>query len=271
MDQTIIISARCGQDSDCNPANSGGVLGTVIGRAKLPKKFASAIDPKGVFSHTAYTFPALIEVSEKLVRQAVVRSGGKIEKEADGSETLVIPVETPKPSKLEQCWEPGPPAGSKFSEAEMEKITPASFDKQMQGHVDTLFPGWKISKCGGDMNPGPRSKYRGKKNVLLTHPLSQTVACVLARQVDVPAGKRTALRLVVTHDDNGDWVLLVNADGKKLLEKQIQPATVKDGWAEIEVDLSDFAGKSVLLELVNQANGWSFEAAYWAQIALESR
>jgi hypothetical protein len=30
------ISTRCGQDSDGNPANAGGVLGTVMGRAKLP-------------------------------------------------------------------------------------------------------------------------------------------------------------------------------------------------------------------------------------------
>ena len=26
LDQTMLISCRCGQDSDCNPSNSGGVL-----------------------------------------------------------------------------------------------------------------------------------------------------------------------------------------------------------------------------------------------------
>jgi hypothetical protein len=122
MDKTIVISTRCGQDSDCNPANSGGVLGTVIGRKKLPKKFTSAIDPKGVFSHTAYTFPALVEVSEKLVRQAVQRCGGRVEKDAAGNEVLVIPVSPPKPGKLEQSWEPGPVRNSKFTEAEMAQI-----------------------------------------------------------------------------------------------------------------------------------------------------
>ncbi len=122
MDKTIVISTRCGQDSDCNPANSGGMLGTVMGRSKLPEKFTSAINPDGVFSHTAYTFPKLIAVSEKLVRQAVIRAGGKIEKDASGKEILVIPVTEPKPSKLEQCWEPGPPANAKFTEEEMKKI-----------------------------------------------------------------------------------------------------------------------------------------------------
>ena len=121
-DRTIVISTRCGQDSDCNPANSGGVLFTTIGRSKLPERFVSAIDPNGKFSHTEYTFPRLVEVSEKLVRQAVVRSGGRIETGADGQEVLVIPVQSPKPSKLERSWEPGPAAESRFTEEEMKLI-----------------------------------------------------------------------------------------------------------------------------------------------------
>jgi hypothetical protein len=39
---------------------------------------------------------------------------------------------------------------------------------------------------------------------------------------------------------------------------------------DVQVDLSDPAGKTVNLELVNQPNGWSWEAAYWAKIAVES-
>jgi len=34
----------------------------------------------------------------------------------------VIPIQAAKPGKLEQCWEPGPPADSKFTEAERAKI-----------------------------------------------------------------------------------------------------------------------------------------------------
>jgi hypothetical protein len=63
-----------------------------------------------------------VEVSKKLVRQAVTLAGGRIEKNAKGQEVFVIPVKKPKPSKLEQCWEAGPAANSKFSEAEMAQI-----------------------------------------------------------------------------------------------------------------------------------------------------
>ena len=123
LDKTTVISMRCGLDSDCNPSNAAGILFTTVGFANLPDRFTSALDPKGVFSHTAYNFPQLIDVSEKLVRQAVIDAGGCIEKNDAGEEVLVIPVRQPKPSKLEQCWDPGPSAGSRFTDEEMAKIT----------------------------------------------------------------------------------------------------------------------------------------------------
>jgi hypothetical protein len=270
--KTIVISTRCGQDSDCNPANSGGIIGTVLGRSRLPEEFTSAIDPNGKFSHTPYTFPALVEVSEKLVRQAVVRAGGRIEKDAAGNEVLVIPVESPKPSKLEQCWEPGPAAESKFDEEEMDKISSGSVAKQLQAQVDQVLPGWKLTKCGPDMDPGLRAEYLGRNNVLMTHPLDRQTGCVLSKKVDLPAGKETALRIVVANDTRGDFTLEVKANGKSLLKKKVGDED-RDGaeWVEMEVLLSDLAGKSVELELINRADDWRFEAAYWAQIALESK
>jgi hypothetical protein len=121
--KTIIIAARCGQDSDCNPSNAAGVLFTTIGFSKLPEQFTSALDPNGKFSHTPYNFPKLVEVCEELTRQAVKKAGGRIEKDAIGQETFVIPVEQPTPGKLEQCWEAGAIAESRFTEAESGKIT----------------------------------------------------------------------------------------------------------------------------------------------------
>ncbi|MFV1964407.1 MAG: ADP-ribosylglycohydrolase family protein, partial [Pirellulaceae bacterium] len=122
LDQTIVISTQCGQDSDCNPANSGGILFTTIGFSKLPDRFTSALDPEGKFSHTPYDFPTLVDVSAKIVRQAVKRSGGRVETDAGGEEVLVIPVLEPQPSTLERSSDPGPVANSRFTDAEMSKI-----------------------------------------------------------------------------------------------------------------------------------------------------
>ena len=124
LDKTIVISMRCGQDSDCNPSNAAGILFTSVGYSNLPERYTSALDPAGKFSHTPYTFPRLIEVCETLTRQSVLREGGRVERRNDGSEEFVIPIKEPKPSPLEQCWAPGPTANSKFSEEEMRLIVP---------------------------------------------------------------------------------------------------------------------------------------------------
>jgi len=40
----------------------------------------------------------------KLVNRSY--SGGRVKKDAEGKEVFVIPVQKPKPSKLEECWAP---------------------------------------------------------------------------------------------------------------------------------------------------------------------
>jgi hypothetical protein len=270
LDDTIVISMRCGQDSDCNPANAGGVLATTIGKAELPSAYVAALNPEGVFSHTAYSFPELVKVCEKLARQAVVKYGGRIETTSDG-DVFVIPVKKPQPSPLEQCWEPGPVANSRFTEEEMEKISVLAAAKQLQAHFEQVAPGWELANCGPDMQPGLRPEYRGKSPVFMTHPLNQEVGCSLKRAIDVPTGTKTTLAITVANDDRGDFCLIVKVDGKKQLEQTIGPETAHNGWVSVDVDLSPFAGRTVNVELINQANGWSWEAAYWAKIALTSR
>ena len=266
LDDTVVISMRCGQDSDCNPSNAGGVLATTMGQSKMGPEYVSELDPEGVFSHTAYNFPALVEVCEKLARQAVVKYGGRIEKTAEG-DVFVIPVAKARPSKLEQCWEPGPAAGSVFTEDEQDQIKALSAAKQQQADLQKVAPGWKMTNCGPDMDPGLRGEYLGRKTVFLTHPLNQEVGCSLSRTVQVPAQGKTSLRLLVASDKRGDFLLIVKADGKQVLEQTIDP---KSEWASIEVDLTPYAGKTIPVEIVNQPNGWSWEAAYWAKVAIET-
>ncbi len=267
LDQTIIISCRCGLDSDCNPSSSAGVLFTTIPFSKLPERFTKELDEKAVFSHTPYNFPALLDVCEKLARQFVVRAGGRIEKNAAGEEEFVIPVLAPQTSPLQRSWEPGPIANSRFTEEEMAKITEPGPIKAFE----TFAPGWKMRDCGTDMDPGPRDKWRGRKNVYVTHPKDKDTPCVLSRKVDVPAGRTTTLRVIAGHHPDGDWMLVVRANGKVLAEKPVGKDTATKNWLTLNVDLSEYAGKTIELELLNQATDWSHEAAYWGEIAIESK
>ena len=270
LDKTIIISTRCGQDSDCNPGNAAGPMFTTIPFSKLPERYTKKLDLDRVFQGTTMSPRKLFAATEKLARESVVRAGGRVEKDAGGNEIFVIPVQTPKPSPLEQCWQPGPIANSRFTQDEMTLMT-VTAGKNISEAVAKFAPGWKVARCGQDMDPGLYEEMLGKKNVLVTHPLDRNTGCVLSNKVKIPDGKKTKLRLVVGHHPQGDWVLLVKADGKELFKPPVGKETAKDGWVLIEVDLSEYAGKEVNLELVNQPSGWAFEAGYWAEIELVSR
>jgi len=276
LDDTIIVSTRCGQDSDCNPSNAAGILFTSIGYSNLPERFTSALDRDGRFSHTPYSFPRLVAVCEKLVRQAVLKEGGRIEKDEQFADVLVIPVRDPKPTPLEQCWEPGPIANSRFTEGEMRMIVVPESEEEEASVADideaiTQFAsGWTVENCGDDMSPGLHDELRGKENVLVTHPLSQETPCTISKNVDIPEDKTTTLRLVVGHHEEGDWVLVVLAGEVVLLQTRVGEGATEDGWMDVEVDLSNYAGSVAELQLLNKANDWAWEAGYWAEIAIAS-
>jgi hypothetical protein len=268
-DQTIVISCRGGQDSDCNPSSSAGVLFTTIGFSQLPARFNTGLDEEKVFSHTAYNFPRLLDVCEKLARGIVVKYGGRIEKDAAGEECFVIPSTPPTPGKLELSWAPGPVAGSKFTAAEMAEIT-VQDGANLKQAIGKFAPGWTIDRCGSEMDPGLRDDWAGKRNVLVTHPLDETTGCVLSKILAIPTGVKTALQLVVGHDPQGDFELIVRAAGQELVRKPVGPQTATGHWLTEVVDLTRFAGRDVRIELINQPTGWSYEAAYWAGIQVTS-
>jgi hypothetical protein len=270
-DKTIIIATRGGQDSDCNPSSAAGILFTSLGLENIPEKYTSKLDLDTKFTHTDYTFAGLLEICEKLGRDAIVRAGGKIVKEG-GQEILLIKHEEPRLLPLEQSWVPGPIANSKYTPEEMaEKIRPDELTDgrtDMKPIVEEFAKGWQVEDCGLEMDPGMRADYKGRQRVLLTHPDDGETPCILWRELAVPAGGKASLRTTVSHHDGGDWDLVVKIDGKDVLTQPVSVDTVKDGWLDVEIDLAPYAGKTVKVELLNKPSGWFCEAAYWAEITL---
>jgi hypothetical protein len=272
--KTIVIACRGGQDSDCNPANAGGVICTAIGWSNLPDRNEASLDGPQVYSATPYTFRKLLTACEKLVRQAVVRAGGRIEKDAKGEEVLVIPVQIPKPSKLEQCWEPGPIADSRFTREEMGQIEYGHIRfarRRLPGILKRLVPDWELkSSAVAEMTPYYDS-HGDSGPVLVTHPPSKTEPAILTRNVAVPAGKKTILKLEVSPLQGGvDWELIVKADGQELFKKMVNDAACTDGKMAVDADLSAYAGKTIKVELLNQPNDWNCEHGLWHRIEVVS-
>ena len=268
LDKTIICSLRGGHDCDCNPSNSAGVLFTTIGFLRLPSRFTS-IDQRRVFSQVEdpllfqYTLADVVELTEKVARQVIVSSGGRIEKDADGQEVFLIPIQQPKPTKLQDSRNPGSTTGSRFTPEELAQICgtgPSALTK-----FSKYAPGWKVTP---ETTLGLLQLVNGKRSVFVTYPPDKNTQCTLTKQMDVPANLQTILRLKVGHDPRGGYTLIVKANGKELYSWDV----VKEPWIEVVVDLSEYAGKTVTLELINKPSRfWSNEWAYWKQIAVESR
>jgi ADP-ribosylglycohydrolase len=103
--QTMEISTRCGQDSDCNPASALGVLGAMLGFDRLPEHDKAAIaelaDTK--FSHTDYSFNDIVISTEARALEVIRKAGGTV------SESEVeIPPQSPVAPELE-LWNFGIP------------------------------------------------------------------------------------------------------------------------------------------------------------------
>lgn len=94
--KTIEYSTRCGQDSDCNPANAGAIVGTMLGYKRLPQEWKDDIEkyPNNKYSHTKYTYTDLLNSSLKRAEKAILQTGGTL-----SGDTYVIkrePVRQPK-------------------------------------------------------------------------------------------------------------------------------------------------------------------------------
>jgi len=125
--KAIEISTRCGQDSDCNPASTGGIVGTMIGYNRIPDLWKQNIKDMGdtKFRFTEYSFEDIVNSTIERAKKVVVREGGRIE-----ADQIIVPVQKPVQHQLEQ-WEYGRPVR----------------------RVAITDPGWSLK---GNWEPAPR-------------------------------------------------------------------------------------------------------------------
>ncbi len=61
------MATRAGQDSDCNPASAGGILGVMLGYKTFPRVWKGGIpgiaDKK--FDYTDFTFQTIVDSTKR--------------------------------------------------------------------------------------------------------------------------------------------------------------------------------------------------------------
>lgn len=74
--ESIKISMQCGQDSDCNPSNVGGILGNYYGFKALPEIWTSKINMTGYnFAYTNHTMKSAVELNYNLTLEMLELKG----------------------------------------------------------------------------------------------------------------------------------------------------------------------------------------------------
>lgn len=99
--KTLEISTRCGQDSDCNPASAGGILGTMLGYSNIPEFWKEPVYPVEDmdFRYTSISLNDVYETGTKHALQVLELNGAETD-----NETIEIPYQEIEPVKLEVAF-----------------------------------------------------------------------------------------------------------------------------------------------------------------------
>jgi hypothetical protein len=97
--KTLDVTTRAGQDSDCNPSNAAGILGTILGYAAIPENWKAGIPPLAntKFEFTNSSFNDIVRLTLTHATKVVEKAGGKV---TDAE--FIIPQQEPQAPKLEQ-------------------------------------------------------------------------------------------------------------------------------------------------------------------------
>lgn len=173
--RTIEIATRSGQDSDCNPASAGGIIGVALGYDAIPEEWKGGIPALAnkKFSYTDFSFTTIVESTYKRSLDLIKLTGGQVE-----SDKALVKVQPPKPARLE-VWNYGTvaervPASDprwsfkgKWRKVQDRRTTWTASEKGAE--VEVSFDG------AGAILVGPFLPTGGKADVYLDDKLNRTV------------------------------------------------------------------------------------------------
>ena len=97
--KTLEIATRCGEDSDCNPATAGGILGTILGYENIPEYWKKPLYPVEDmdFKYTTLSLNDVYEIGYRHALKMLKRNHARFH-----GDTVDIPYEQIIPVKVEQ-------------------------------------------------------------------------------------------------------------------------------------------------------------------------
>ncbi len=269
IDRTIIISMRCGRDSDCNPSSAAGVLFASLGMEGIDKKYYEKLNYDIKFDYTDYNFAELTQSCTDLTEQFILNSGGRIEDGKDGKAYYYIPEKSISPSAYETSWEPGSfDSTNRYSEEELSQISFISAQHYTNYVKDWIPNTCKISQSAKSDKPLSTS-WKGKDGVVITSVYNESRGPMI--YFDGPAleeGKQHILTFSVSHEDEGSWDLFVSINDREYLKESINKNSCPTGWRECKIEIGELEGDEFFVEIRHEYNGNEKSSAYWHEIKI---
>ena len=204
MGKTVDISTRCGADSDCNPSNSAGILGTAIGYSNIPDYWLNNVKEveDEIFPYTNLSLNNTYEISMKHALELIERNGGELK-----GDNVIIKTQLTAPVKYEKCFEGIAPTKK---EPINKPLTSQGFKYDFEGSgilVSAQFPGKR--KSTGDYVAEVEVLIDGKLAELVKFPADFLVRKLdLFWNFDLPEGKHT-LELKLKNPDKDNVFRLI--------------------------------------------------------------
>ena len=142
MGKTVEISTRCGADSDCNPSNAAGILGTAIGYSNIPDRWLNNIREveDQLFPFTSLSLNDTYHLTLKHAIESIKKEGGKV-----SGEKITITVQKPEAVRFEESFSGITPSVKIPVD---KKLTRKGFVHEFNGRgilISAEFPGKRSS------------------------------------------------------------------------------------------------------------------------------
>jgi len=122
--ESMDISMRCGQDSDCNPSTVGGILGTIMGYDNIPEKWLSPYKEieDVTLNYTTVSLNDCYDICLNSSIENIVKYGGEVE-----GDNITIVVQDTEVLPLEVAYPDIYPAGEIVIEKPIQEVSEIEF------------------------------------------------------------------------------------------------------------------------------------------------
>jgi outer membrane protein assembly factor BamB len=127
------------------------------------------------------------------------------------------------------------------------------------------MPGWTLLASHADKQTHLHAQLRGRRNVLATVARPERPASFV-HWLNLPEDAQAKLVLKVGHEPDQRWRLEVRIGGDSVLSQAIEAAATNQGWKDLEIDLSRYAGRPQWLVVAQHNLESKPTHAYWQQL-----